>query len=122
MELTLFPMFVEKPDGIIAQVLVRDRDEDFMASFGWVKDPKELFKPVPDPELPEVDGDKGCGRPGSIEWHLAKIKEFKTKKAVIRYVAEITNIKITFTAIDKLTKVKFEAYKIIREALNDRES
>ena len=108
-------MFLPHGDSYI-QVVARGRDVDSLYSLGWVRSVDELPANKPSvtvtvaTDVIQFNGDKGCGRPGDPQWHMAKINEMESKGDVVNYLAELD------LSIDKrggLDKVKRKAIECI---------
>jgi len=90
-----------------------------------VEKPEEIYvgEQEEDDAYATVDGDKGTGKPGSIEWHEASLREIRTKKEVVSYVEKATGFEYDFDLKEKLQVLKEEALQTIKEYLeNDNES
>ena len=112
-------MFLPYGDSYI-QVVARGRDVDSLHSLGWVRSVDDLPANKPPVTVTgkttgatavvQFNGDKGCGRPGDPEWHMAKINEMESKDDVVNYLSELG------LSIDKrggLDKLKRKAIECI---------
>jgi len=71
----------------------------------------------------EVDGDKGTGKPGSLQWHEAKIRELRYKTGIMGYAKQVTGKTLRFDGKTKVSELKAQALALIKEGLaNDDDS
>ena len=62
------------------------------------------------------DGDYGCGLPGTIDWHITKVKQMSDKKSVQDYLKSVTQYNLKITA--SLSRTKKRAIKILKDWSN----
>lgn len=114
------------------KAMVYNEDVGYFLDMGAVlEQPTDLFEAetVPDPGGDEegyeaeewVDGDKGDGVPGSLQWHNTQINDMKVKKKIIDYVSEVIG-RDANEEMDKnktLTVIRLRAKKLIKEFLDN---
>lgn len=117
--------------GEYCKILAHDYLLSTLKSDGWeMYDPEKANgKKVPvtekEPEPPllvpdgkTVDGDKGLGRPGSIEWHTNVINGMKSNKEIADHVQKSLGIKIN--AGGRIDYLRKRAIKTLSDAIRNK--
>lgn len=79
---------------------------EYCESLGWKRSEQEERLPT--------DGDKGSGKPGTMEWHRHWINDLHDKAEIADYVRELTGEKLDLRG--NLKAAKTRALKMIEEA------
>lgn len=93
-----------------AQVTCSEHDSEVLENMGFVR---SIFDHPKDPDLPNVDPEKGDGVVGSFEWHQTHVMSFEDKDDLENYIKEVTGIDIDKRG--KLETVKKKALGALEE-------
>lgn len=106
------------------KALVYKEDVDYFLELGaTTTQPDEAFEFVPEAEEAEgemenaVDGDKGDGEPGTLEWHNTQVNAMRVKKDIVNYVSEVIG-EDAEPQIDRrksLAVIRLRAKKLIKD-------
>lgn len=87
------------------------------------KEPVIKTDPEPDGFKPAIDGvyingDKGCGLPGTLTWDMARINELDDRKEIVNHVNEVTGTLINNRG--RIDYLKKNAIKVLKEHYESR--
>lgn len=100
------------------KAIIDENHKDYFLELGAVETQAAA---EPEKKPPELDPDKGFGRPGSLRWHTLKINELETNGAIYKYCREVTGKGFGVRNFD-VDQCKEIAIERIKEHLSDDKS
>lgn len=116
-----------KPSGLEITTNERSETVAYCEKLGWERAKREILHPAKQDNISRSDakaavkkviGDKGWGKPGSIEWHETALYGMHDKKEIEDYVKDICGFDIDRRGGVKAVRNK--AVKVLQQFIDNR--